>query len=107
MGRGGARAYVARARDDAGDAARAASDAFKTMLAVNTISVDEVRKRRRLYIRKLRWKSVLASYQAWFLASFVWVFGGYVVLVYGVLIYRYLGPGEESVRTSPRGARRS
>ena len=91
-----ARAYVARARDDAGDAARAASDAFKTMLAVNTISVDEVRKRRRLYIRKLRWKSVLASYQAWFLASFVWVFGGYVVLVYGVLIYRYLGPGEES-----------
>jgi hypothetical protein len=24
------------------------------------------------------------------------VFGGYVVLVYGVLIYRYLGPGEES-----------
>jgi len=91
-----ARAYVARARDDAGDAARAAGDAFKTMLAVNTISVDEVRKKRRLYIRKLRWKSVLMSYQGWFLASFVWVFGGYVVLVYGVLIYRYLGPGEES-----------
>ena len=98
-----ARAYVAEVRDDARDAARAAGDAFKTMLAVNTISVDEVRHKRRRYIRKLKWRSVLASYQGWFLATFVWVFGGYVILVYGVLIYRYLGPGEESAYISAWG----
>ena len=98
-----ARAYVADLRDDAKDALKNASDAFKTMLATQTISVEDVRKKRKVYIRKLKWKSVLASYQGWFLASFVWVFGGYVILVYGVLIYRYLGPGEESTYISTWG----
>ena len=98
-----ARAYVADLRDDTKDALKNASDAFKTMLATQTISVEDVRKKRKVYIRKLKWKSVLASYQGWFLASFVWVFGGYVILVYGVLIYRYLGPGEESTYISTWG----
>ena len=91
-----ARSYVAGARGDTAAALLNASEALKTMLAVRTISVDDVREKRKRYIRKLKWKSVLLGNLGWFLAAFVWIFGGYVILVYGVLIYRYLGPGEES-----------
>ena len=27
----------------------------------------------------------------WFLTAFTWIFGSYVIMAYGVLIYNYLG----------------
>ena len=57
---------------------------------------DEVIKSRRVYFQRIWWSALVYGHAGWFLAAFVWGFGGYVVLVYGVLIYRYLGPGEES-----------
>jgi hypothetical protein len=47
------------------------------------------------YNRKLKWSSVLYQNLGWFLTAFTWIFGTYVIMAYGVLIYNYLGPGEE------------
>ena len=85
------RSYITSPKQDA-------SDAFKTMFAdKKTISVDDVRAEGKVYIKKLKWNARLYERQGWFLASFVWMFGGYTILTYGVLIYQYLGPGEEDL----------
>ena len=79
-----ARANLAKQADDA-----------KAALAMHTISVQDIEKRRRAYVSKLRWSSIFQQNLGWFCAAFLWFFGGYVIIVYGVLIYRFLGPGEE------------
>ena len=52
--------------------------------------------KRKQYLKKLKWSTLFMANVGWFLSMFVWFFGGYVIITYGVLIYRYLGPGEES-----------
>ena len=79
-----ARANLSKQADDA-----------KAALAMHTISVQDIEKRRRAYVSKLRWSSIFQQNLGWFCAAFLWFFGGYVIIVYGVLIYRFLGPGEE------------
>ena len=74
--------------------AKQADDA-KAALAMHTISVQDIERRRRVYVSKLRWSSIFKQNLGWFCAAFLWFFGGYVIIVYGVLIYRFLGPGEE------------
>ena len=74
--------------------AKQADDA-KAALAMHTISVHDIERRRRVYVSKLRWSSIFKQNLGWFCAAFLWFFGGYVIIVYGVLIYRFLGPGEE------------
>jgi hypothetical protein len=79
------------------------SSDIKTMLAVHTISISEIEARRRQYIAKLKWSSVFVQNLGWFLAAFTWFFGSWVIITYGVLIYRFMGPGEESVYISNWG----
>ena len=99
-----------KSRYAAADLAEAAMEAVETnardlkaKIAVKNISFAEVERRRKIYVKKLRWSSLVMDKAAWILAAFVWGFGGYVVLVYGVLIYRYLGPGEEDAYISQWG----
>ena len=96
------------AADDAAESvemrAHAASKTAKEMVAMQTISLQKLKGKRKQYLKKLKWSTLFMANLGWFLAMFVWFFGGYVIIVYGVLIYRYLGPGEESRSTSPRGA---
>ena len=47
----------------------------------------------RQHMRRVGWTVLLAQYTGYFLVSFVWVFGGWAVVTYGVLIRLYLGPG--------------
>ena len=88
------------AADDAAESvemrAHAASKTAKEMVAMQTISLQELKAKRKQYLKKLKWSTLFMANLGWFLAMFVWFFGGYVIIVYGVLIYRYLGPGEES-----------
>jgi hypothetical protein len=44
------------------------------------------------------WRGFVVKNLGWFLALIAWVVGAWVVLAYGVLIYTYLGEGEESVK---------
>jgi hypothetical protein len=80
-----------------------AGNELKTMLAVQTISIADIKARRRQYITKLKWASVFNQNLGWVLAAFTWTFGSWVIITYGVLIYRAMGPGEESVYISNWG----
>ena len=63
---------------------------------VRKISLDEIEYARVAYEKRLAWSSTLFENSTWFLVAFLWVFGGYVIIVYGALIYRYMGAGEET-----------
>ena len=102
--------WVAKMKSRAGAALAAADDAaesvemralkasktVKEMVAMQTISLEELKAKRKQYLKKLKWSTLFMANVGWFLSMFVWFFGGYVIITYGVLIYRYLGPGEES-----------
>ena len=64
--------------------------------SAQNISMDELETKRRRYFAKLRWLRLFMANLGWFLSMFTWVFCSYVIITYGVLIYRYLGPGEEA-----------
>ena len=100
--RGNVKYHVNNAIDTVGDALEAAEERLKdaaddmtrdvkAMLAARTLSLREISARRVQYNRKLKWSSVLYQNLGWFLTAFTWIFGGYVIMAYGVLIYRYLG----------------
>ena len=72
--------------------------------AVRSISLAEIERERAAYARRLAWSSLVFQEGTWFLVAFTWLFGGYVILTYGVLIYRYLGEGEETAYIIAWGA---
>jgi hypothetical protein len=72
--------------------------------AVRSISLAEIERARKAYVRRLAWSSLVYQEGTWFLVAFTWLFGGYVILTYGVLIYRYLGEGEETAYIIAWGA---
>ena len=74
-------------------AVAASVDEIKNLVA--TISVGELSHVQRQHLRRVSWTVVLSQYTAYFLVAVVWVFGGWAVVTYGVLIRTYLGPGEE------------
>ena len=80
------------------DAGRDAIDDIDERLkgVVTSTDVAAMTWHRRRYMRNIRWREVWMSYLGWFLAFFVWAFGAWVCVAYGVLIYTYLGAGAET-----------
>ena len=74
------------------------------MSAVRPVSLAEIERQRKAYRRRLTWSSLVYQEGTWFLVAFTWLFGGYVILTYGVLIYRYMGDGEETAYIVAWGA---
>ena len=72
--------------------------------AVRPVSLAEIERQREAYRRRLTWSSLVYQEGTWFLVAFTWLFGGYVILTYGVLIYRYMGDGEETAYIVAWGA---
>ena len=100
--RGNVKYHVNNAIDTVGDTLEEAEERLKeaaddmssdakTMLAARTLKLREISARRVQYNRKLKWSSVLYQNLGWFLTAFTWIFGSYVIMAYGVLIYNYLG----------------
>jgi len=86
------------------DAVDDMSGDVKAMLAARTLSLRETSARRRQYNRKLKWSSVLYQNLGWFLTAFTWIFGSYVIMAYGVLIYNYLGRAGRTVLATSSNA---
>ena len=94
--------------------ARVSNDAFviepyetttrAAVSAVRPVSLAEIERQREAYRRRLTWSSLVYQEGTWFLVAFTWLFGGYVILTYGVLIYRYMGDGEETAYIVAWGA---
>jgi hypothetical protein len=94
--------------------ARVSNDAFviepyetttrAAVSAVRPVSLAEIERQRKAYRRRLTWSSLVYQEGTWFLVAFTWLFGGYVILTYGVLIYRYMGEGEETAYIVAWGA---
>ena len=94
--------------------ARVSNDAFviepyetttrAAVSAVRPVSLAEIERQRKAYRRRLTWSSLVYQEGTWFLVAFTWLFGGYVILTYGVLIYRYMGDGEETAYIVAWGA---
>jgi hypothetical protein len=63
--------------------------------ATRTFSQDDMRSERRKYLRRVKTSSSRVLKLAWCLFALYWLVCCYLIIVYGVLIYRYMGAGEE------------
>ena len=63
--------------------------------AARTFSQDDMRSERRKYLRRVKTSSSRVLKLAWCLLALYWLVCCYLIIVYGVLIYRYMGAGEE------------
>ena len=63
--------------------------------ATRTFSQDDMRSERRKYLRRVKTSSSRVLKLAWCLLALYWLVCCYLIIVYGVLIYRYMGAGEE------------
>ena len=86
--------HVNNAIDTVGDALEEAEERWrdsiddmsgdlKSLLAARTLDLKDISARRRQYVRKLKWSSVISQNSGWFLTAFTWLFGGYVIMAYG------------------------